>query len=160
MNTVKKNRSLISIIIFLLLTNLVMLLFFIMLGKPANRIEDKPRFSTSLQKDVGFSKGQMDAYQKMRTAQFEKVKPLFNEVRNAKFALYDLLYNSTITDSAVDNAAELIGKKQKELDIQMFYHFAEVRKLCTPEQLPAFDSAVKKLVIRMTSRPGKNGRSH
>ncbi len=74
--------------------------------------------------------------------------------------MYDLLYTDPVSDSLINSGAETIGVKQKELDLQMFHHFERVRKLCTQEQLPKFDSALKKLIIRMTSRPGKSDHSH
>ena len=159
----KKTKSLISIIIFLLITNVAMLVFFVFFNGPAHKYssnENQSRFSKSLQKDVGFTKEQLDQYQVLRKAQFEKVRPLFNEVRNAKFGLYDLLYTEPVSDSVINNRAELIGTKQQQLDIQMFKHFERARKICTQEQLPKFDTAVKKLIIRMTSKPGKGSHDH
>lgn len=163
MDNNKKNKSLISIIIFLLITNLAMLVFFVILNEPANKNsskENQSRFSKSLQKDVGFTKEQLDQYQVLRKAQLERVRPLFNEVRNAKFGLYDLLYAEPVSDSVVNGRAEIIGTKQQQLDIQMFRHFERARKICTQDQLPKFDTAVKKLIIRMTSRPGKGSHDH
>ncbi len=140
-----------------------MLVFFIFLNEPASKEtsnENQSRFSKSLQKDVGFTKEQLDQYQVLRKAQLEKVHPLFNDVRNAKFGLYDLLYTGPVSDSIINIRAALIGTKQKDLDIQMFRHFERARKICTREQLPKFDTAIKKLIIRMTSRPGKGSHEH
>ena len=163
MDNTKKNKSLISIIIFLLVTNLAMLIFFVFLSGPPNRDspnQNQGRFSKSLQKDVGFTKEQLDQYQALRKSNLETVRPLFNDVRNAKFALYDLLYLKSVSDSAIDDRADIIGTKQKQLDIQMFRHFERARKICTQEQLPKFDTAIKNLIIRMTSRPGKGSNDH
>ncbi|MEO6289779.1 MAG: hypothetical protein ABIO76_07660 [Ginsengibacter sp.] len=158
MNINKTNRSLFAIIIFLLLTNLVMLAFFVFLNKGANESSgnnEKGKFSTSLQKDVGFTQAQFDKYQALRKVQMEKVRPYFNEVRKAKFKFYDLLYTVPVTDSVLNNAAELIGTKQEELDIHIFRHFERVRGICTPDQLPRFDTALKKLIIRLISSKNK-----
>lgn len=158
-----KNKSLISIIIFLLITNIAMLIFFLFFNEPAGRSsanENQGHFSEALETDVGFTKEQLEQYQVFRKANLERVKPLFNDVRNAKFGLYDLLYTEPVPDSVVSIKAELIGLKQQQLDIQMFRHFERARKICTGKQLPKFDTAVKKLVIRMTSRPGKSSRNH
>lgn len=163
MNTNKKNKSLISIIIFLLITNIAMLVFFVFLSGPTEKSsvsENQGRFSKALQQDVGFTKEQLDQYQLLRKANLDKVKPLFNDVRNAKFGLYDLLYSEPVPDSVLQSKAALIGEKQEQLDIQMFRHFERARKICTNEQLPKFDTAVKQLVIRMNSRPGKGSHGH
>ncbi|MEP7251216.1 MAG: hypothetical protein ABI683_02515 [Ginsengibacter sp.] len=163
MDNNKKNKSLISIIIFLLITNIAMLVFFVFLNEPADKSsanENQGRFSKALQQDVGFSKEQYDQYQLLRKANFDKVRPMFNDVRTAKFRMYDLLYTEPVSDSVLQNKAALIGEKQEELDIQMFRHFERARKICTGEQLPKFDTAVKQLIIRMTSRPGKSSHGH
>ncbi len=163
MNTNKKNKSLISIIIFLLITNIAMLVFFVILNKPARaKMEnvEQGRFSTSLQKDVGFTKEQFDEYQALRKAHFEKMRPLFNDLRNTKFQFYDLLHVAPVADSTVSESAGVIGEKQQQLDLQMFHYFESLRKICRQEQLPKFDTAVKQLIIRLTDKPGKSSHSH
>ena len=140
-----------------------MLIFFVFLSGPSGRgssNENQSHFSKSLQKDVGFTKEQLDQYQVLRKAQLERVRPLFNDVRNAKFGLYDLLYAEPVSDSVINRKAQLIGEKQEELDIQMFKHFERARKICTREQLPKFDTAIKKLIVKMTSRPGRSDHGH
>ena len=140
-----------------------MLVFFVFLNEPADKLtnnENQGRFSKALQQDVGFNKEQFDQYQLLRKANLDKVKPLFNDVRNAKFVLYDLLYSEPVSDSVLQSKAALIGEKQEQLDIQMFRHFERARKICTSEQLSKFDTAVKQLVIRMNSRPGKSSHNH
>ncbi len=140
-----------------------MLVFFVFLNKTGSKSsvnEDQGRFSKYLQKDVGFTKEQLDRYQVLRKANLERVRPLFNDVRNAKFSLYDLLYTEAVSDSVINDRAGIIGAKQEQLDIQMFKHFERARKICTKEQLPKFDTAIKNLIIRMTSRPGKSSHGH
>lgn len=158
MNDTKKYKALVSIIIFLLITNFAMLLFFIILDKPADkRAKDRTEngMYNSLQQDVGFSKDQLDQYQSLRTIQRKNVRPLFDKVRQSKMDFYGLLYVQDVSDSAVAAEADSIAQTQKELDLQMFNHFKKIRNICTPDQLPKFDSTIKKVIIRMTGRPGK-----
>jgi len=163
MNATAKTKSLITIIIFLLMTNIAMLVFFILLGKPAER---KPRnhetngMYTSLQNEVGFSKEQLDKYQVLRKEQMEKVKPLFNDVRNAKKDFYGLIYSSNMPDSLIKADADSIAQKQRTLDMQMFSYFKNIRNICTPEQTQKFDSVIKKVVVRMVGRPVKDNREN
>lgn len=155
--SINKNRSLVAIIIFLLLTNVVMVIFFIFFNGPQKSSpgNEKGKFSTALKEDVGFTQEQLAKYQALRKTQLEQVKPYFEEVREAKLDLYNLLFTMPVPDSAVQHAAELIGARQKELDVNIFHHFERVRGLCTPEQLPKFDTAMNKLVKRMISHRGK-----
>jgi Spy/CpxP family protein refolding chaperone len=158
MDSNKKNKALIFIIIFLLITNIAMLIFFVVLRNPGNKKysnRDQNGMSTLLQKEVGFSKEQLDQYQALRTKQRQNIKPLFNEVRKAKENFYGLIYSPSVSDSLLIADADSIAQTQKKLDLQMFHHFKMVRNICTPDQLQKFDSTIKKVVARMTGRSGR-----
>ena len=159
MDSVTKNKSLVSIIIFLLITNIAMLVFFLVLNKPPQkevRAHDQKGMSGMLQKEVGFSKDQVDAYLSLRKSQMDTIHVLFDELRKSKMDFYNLIYSSQVSDSSLNNAAGIIAEKQKTLDLQMFDHFKKVRNMCTPDQLQKFDSTIKKVLIRMTSKNGKD----
>lgn len=155
-----KIKTLVGIIIFLLITNVAMLIFFIVLSKPVKK-QRNHEFSGmyySLQKDVGFSKDQLAQYQTLRNEQMQKMKPLFNELRNAKKDFYGLIYSGNISDSLINADADSISQKQKRLDMNMFKYFQKVRSLCLPDQTQKFDSSLKKEVVRMVARPGKDSK--
>jgi hypothetical protein len=76
----------------------------------------------------------------------------FDEIKKTKEKFYYQLYDPSITDSVLQSRAEIIGKEQKELDLHVIRHFKEIRKLCTPEQLPKYDSLLPPLIERMTAR--------
>src|SRR5664279_2862219 len=123
MDTITKNKSLISIIIFLLIMNLAMLIFFVVLNNPGQRnfhSRDQNGISFLLQKDIGFTKEQLDTYQSLRKTHFDKVHMLFDDLRKAKTDFYNLIYIPQVSDSSIDRAADLIAQKQKTLDLQMF----------------------------------------
>jgi len=158
MDSVTKNKSLVSIIIFLLITNIAILVFFLVLNKPpqkAVRSRDQNGMSGMLQKEVGFSKDQIDTYLSLRKSQMDTIHVLFDDLRKSKMDFYDLIYSSQVSDSSLNKAADIIAERQKALDLYMFDHFKKVRNICTPDQLQKFDSTIKKVLIRMT---GKNGR--
>ena len=109
MNDTKKYKALVSIIIFLLITNLAMLLFFIVLDKPSDkRSKERPEngMYNSLQQDVGFSKSQLDQYQSLRTQQRQNVKPLFDKLRKSKMDFYGLIYMQNVSDSTLAMEAD------------------------------------------------------
>ncbi len=160
MDSTTKNKSLVSIIIFLLITNIAMLIFFLALNNPAQKnvhIRDQNGMSGMLQKEVGFSNDQLNKYQSLRKEQMDSIHSLFDGLRKSKLNFYSLIYSSNVADSSVKNAADLISKNQKILDLKMFNHFKMVRNICTPDQLEKFDSTIKKVFIRMTGRSGKDG---
>lgn len=145
-----KNKSLIAIIIFLILTNIAMLIFFLYL-KPGKRMHSKEdSIASFLRKELSFNDKQLTNYNLLKDKHFQNIKPAFEDIRNAKDSLYNLLYQSNISDSLVKMKALIIGTKQTDLDVQMFNHFKNIRALCEPEQLPKFDSSFKKVVQRFT----------
>lgn len=158
MNNNTKTKTLVTIIVFLLITNIGMLIFFILLGKPVKRTRNHETngMYNSLQNEVGFSKEQLGKYQELRKEQMQKVRPLFNEVRNAKKDFYGLIYSNNISDSLINDEADSIAQKQKTLDLQMFGYFRNIRSICKPDQAEKFDSTLKKEVARMVGRPGKD----
>ena len=160
MDSTAKNKSLVSIIIFLLITNIAMLIFFVVLNNPAQknvRNRDQNGMAGMLQKEVGFSKDQLDKYQSLRKEDLDSIHNLFDGLRKSKMNFYSLIYSSNLSDSSVVNAADLVATKQKSLDLKMFNHFKMIRNICTSDQLEKFDSTIKKVFVRMTSRSGKNG---
>jgi hypothetical protein len=40
----------------------------------------------------------------------------------------------------MDSTANLAAAKQKDMEIEMFANYKNIRNLCTPVQLPKFDS--------------------
>ena len=158
MNSVTKNKSLVSIIIFLLITNIAMVVFFLVLNKPDQKDShgrDQNGMSGMLQKEVGFSKDQLDTYQSLRKNNMDTVHALFDDLRKSKMDFYNLIYSSSVSDSSLNKAADIIAEKQKALDLHMFNHFKMVRNICTPGQLQTFDSTIQKVFIRMTGKAGR-----
>lgn len=159
MNNDKKTKSLITIIIFLLITNIAMLIFFVVLSKPAERRERNHQQNgmyNSLENEVGFTKDQLDQYKALREEQMKKVHPLFNEVRIAKNDFYGLINSGQVSDSLLNADADSIAQKQKNLDLQLFGYFKNVRAICTELQKPKFDSLMQKVEMRMIGRPGQS----
>ena len=159
MNSNTKTKSLVTLIIFLLITNIAMLIFFLVLAKPADkrfRNHDMNGMYKSLQNEVGFSQEQLNQYKVLREEQMKNVRPLFNQVRESKRAFYDLITSGEVPDSVVAADADSIAQKQKNLDTQMFLYFKNVRKICTPDQTAKFDSVMQKVIGRMVGRPGES----
>ncbi len=159
-----RNRVLISLVVFLLLTNIAMLLYFTVFNKPGGRPPRGDRrggpITTFLQNEAGFSKEQMDMLDSLKKQHRTVSKPLFDALGKSKDDFYQLLGKPGITDSTLTAAAAEIGKKEAALDLQFFQNFISIRKLCTPQQLPAFDSAMPSLVTKMMQPWQKNAPSH
>lgn len=159
MESAKKFKALVAIIIFLVLTDVVLLIFFISHQSPSDKrahSREQNGMATALEKEVGFNQSQVDQYLQLRSQQRASGKPLFDSLRIFKENFYALLEQSSISDSIKNNYADKIAVTQKQLDLQMFNYFQEVRKLCTPLQIPQFDSVIKRTVMKMIG----SGRRH
>jgi periplasmic protein CpxP/Spy len=155
MDTITKNKSLVSIIIFLLITNLAMLFFFLKVNNPVQKSpggHDQNGISTLLKNDVGFRDDQIEKYKSLRKEHLEKVRALFDDLRKSKENLYNLLYAPAVSDSVINNAADKIAEKQKGLDMEMFNHFKLYRNICDSNQLEKFDTTIKKVITRLISK--------
>jgi hypothetical protein len=149
-------RSLIFIIIFLLLTNLGVLAYFLMNKKSDKPAQNKSQgLGSALKKDVGFDDPQVASYKKMKDEQWKKFKPMLNELYRAKDSLYKMLSNESASDSSVNAVALYIGEKQKAVELQAYIHFKQIRTLCRPDQLVKYDSVILENMRKL--RKGQKG---
>ncbi|HET6996280.1 MAG TPA: periplasmic heavy metal sensor [Chitinophagaceae bacterium] len=153
-----KNRSLIFIIAVLLLTNIAVLAYFLWYKKPARPPEGRDRsrgIEVPLQNEVGFNEEQMSQYKQMRDEQMKAIKPMFEDMRKTKDSLFRMISSENTNDSSVNVVADAIARKQKEMDLRMYAHFKRIRSLCTPAQLPKYDSVIQRM-IRKQGKPHRD----
>jgi protein CpxP len=155
MNQLSRNKILVSIIAILLITNLVMLITFFRVCKPNPAETKKPGFTEKLKNDVGFTPEQIAVFEPKKKVFWKRMRERFDEIKKTKETFYHQMYDPAIPDSTLESYADVIGKQQKELDLQVIRHFRDIRKMCTPEQLPKFDSLLPPIIERMTARPDK-----
>ena len=154
-----KGRVLIFLVVFLLLTNIAMLLYFTAFNKPpekSNRGERRGPVTSFLQNEAGFSKDQMERFDSLKKQHRTAIKPLFDELGKSKDNFYQLLGKPGISDSVLKAGADEIGRKQAALDWQFFQNFISIRKICTEQQLPKFDSVMPSLASKMMQPWQKN----
>ena len=162
MKIASSRKSLLIIIFLLLIINFAVLFFFVSKNKPENnhqRDRKEGGLYTMLTKDANFTPDQIAKYQELREEQFTNVKPLFSKIRKSKDNFYSLLYKENVSDSTINAMSDSIAINQKALDVQMLTYFQNIRSICTSDQIPKFDSSIKKIVMRMTGRQGPSGRS-
>ena len=147
-----KNRSLIFIIAVLLFTNIAVLAYFLWYKKPSRPPDGRDRsrgIELPLQNEVGFNEEQMSQYKQMRDEQMKAIKPMFDDMRKTKDSLFRMVSSENANDSTVNVIANAIASKQKEMDLRMYNHFKRIRSLCTPAQLPKYDSVIQRMVRKM-----------
>ena len=152
MNQLSRNKVLLTIIAILLITNIVMLVLFLRM-RPHVQEPKKLGFTEKLKNQVGFTQEQMAVFEPKKKVFWSRVREKFDEIKKTKEDFYKYMYDPSVPDSVIEAKAEVIGKQQKDLDLFVIRHFKDIRTLCTPEQLPKYDSLLPPLIERMTARP-------
>jgi len=151
MNTISRNRILVTIIGILLITNLAVVIFFF--NHKCAEVRRGPGFTERLKKEVGFTPEQLKVFEPKKKLFWGKMRQRFEEMKKSKESFYHQMYDPSIPDSVIQLKAAVIGNEQKEIDLQVIRHFKEVRMLCAPDQLSRFDSLLPMIIQRMTAPP-------
>jgi len=156
----KQNRSkvFLTIIGILLVANIAMITFFIM-KKDTDRHQKRPdrkeMIANFLKNEIGFSTAQLQQYDTLSTRHRENIKIMFDSLRSTKDKQFKDLTAGNFSDSVINSVAEQSAVSQKIMELQMFNHLKNIRMLCTPEQLPKFDSLFVKVLNRRNSEGRK-----
>lgn len=146
-----KTKILVTAVVFLLLTNIAILVFFLCCKGPDRKDQRGGRdamMKSFLQKDIGFSTQQLQQYDELNKAHKESIKPSFEAMKNNREQEMKTLSAQGFSDSAIQLAADKSTAMQKEMVKDMFTHYRDIRKLCTPGQQPKFDSLFYKIWSR------------
>ncbi len=100
-----------------------------------------------------FYKEQVASYEMLIEAHKASLNSLNDSIKIAKNNLYQSLQNENFTGK--DSLINLLGSLQKQIEILHFEHFAQLRKLCKPEQLKNFNELTVELAQFFT--PDKKG---
>ena len=152
MSTQTKSKLYLLIIGILLITNIAMLFFFLGKkdeGKKNNHGGDRGAMMKEfLQKEIGFNGQQLQRFDTLNTQHKDNMKAAFDAMRGNKEQQLKELGSKGFSDSAITGVISQSVEQQKLMELQMFNHFAAIRKICTAEQLPKFDSLFYKILSR------------
>jgi protein CpxP len=159
--TSSRNKLLLLIITVLVISNLA-LAAFLVFGKkcgPKHMRQGREAFSNFIKKELNFSEEQSGKFQQLTTEHFEKMRPIMQDIRQAKDSFFSLMRQPDVpSDSVLLAGADQIAQKQKFQELQSFRHFRQVRELCNDEQKPKFDTLIKKMINRSFSRGPEKGK--
>lgn len=147
-----RNKLLLFIVAILFLANVV-LLYFLFKGKgdPKPPTREHRGISEQLKNDVGFDAEQLQAYNLRREKHMGEMKGLFEDMRLTKENFFNTVKDPQAADSLIQSGAKAIAEKQKRIDLQTHGYFTDLRKICSPPQLPKFDSLYQQVIRRMIS---------
>ena len=146
MSTQTKSKLFLLIIVVLLISNFGMLyLFTSHKEQPRNRGRGwDTMLKEFLQKDIGFSAPQLQQYDSLSKLQKEDIRASFNIIKTGKEQQLKILGSKGFNDSAINEAVQQSVENQKAIELKMLTNLVTIRKLCTADQLPKFDSLIYK----------------
>lgn len=141
-----KINLLITAVISLIIINLCLLAVLFLYPqkaaqKPLHPTNDEPK-NIIIQK-LNFDAAQIKAYQHLIDTHRQNVRTYNDEIRETKNELY-----LTLNQSKPSQSEELLNKLaqlQKEIEQVHYNHFADIKKLCKPNQLAAFNDLTQEL---------------
>lgn len=123
-------------------------------GPPPPRApEQDQRTLQFLKKELNLTDTQIHKYDQLRQAHAEKTRVLINNIRQLKKDMIDEIFNDGPDTIKAMQIADLIGKKQTELERITFKHFLDLRELCGKEQLGKLQGLVDEF-FRRNPPPG------
>lgn len=153
-----RNKVLLALVAILLLTNLALVAFFVIKKEPQKKEARQSRSAVMrgmLKDSVGFNEQQLQRFDTIRQQHEQDLKPLFENMRDAKLSFYRQM-NAARDTAAIITASNEIGETQKAVDLAFYKYFQNIRALCTPQQLTSYDSLVQHVIRRMVT-PAKRG---
>jgi hypothetical protein len=150
MGTQAKSKLYLLIIGILLATNIAML-YFCFGNKPeykktkGNSDNRSAIMREFLKKDLGFDTIQLQLYDTLSKKFRQKSKADMDSLKKSKEQQFKELGATAFNDTAITELVNRAAEKQKLMELQLFNHFASIRKLGTAEQQVKFDSLLYKI---------------
>jgi len=161
MSSSSKTKILVTAVVFLLLTNIAMLVFFLCCKDPGRKNDHgggrEAMMRNFLQKDIGFTDQQLQQYDTLAKVHKENTKSSMDEMRNSREQDFKEISSGGFNDSTISLVATRSSARQKDMLGKMFLYFKDIRKLCTPDQQPKFDSLFYKIWSRKDDKRKKQG---
>jgi len=150
----KKTTLLIGIIIGLLACN-GLLLFFVLRPHEGPKPEGPKKY---IVERLDFSPEQIAQYDQLIEEHQKQVKETEQGILESKKGLFEAL-NAENPEAKSDSLIQVINGYQAKMEKIHFDHFLGLKKLCKPEQLPAFEELTTELGrLFGPKRPPRRGR--
>lgn len=150
MNFLKENKFATITIILLVILNLTLLYIFALPKFVQSSSSNKHSSSNGhyMANRVGFDKAQLSEYKNFLEIYRTNRKELQNEMDSKRNELYALLKVEGNHTKQIDSLTHEIGVLSSETEKFSYQHFANVRAICTPEQLIKLDNMLKEAMRR------------
>ena len=158
----KDNRTKVFILItaILLIANIALLVLYFQQDKQHKRQDRKTYIAAFLKKEIGFTQGQLAKFDTLSNSHRAKISQVFDSQKVNKAVEFEQLVKGDFSDSIINIVAGASAASQKNAEALFFTHMKNIRLLCTPQQLPAFDSLFVKVLTRRSSEGSRKKASH
>ena len=148
MRAITSNKWVLLLVVFLVLTNLALVIFAFSSSAPK-----KGRQEDWVKKELSLTEEQDKVFKERKEQFMATMKPRWEEVNSLKDSLYRHLGDSEAPDSLVNYYTRKWTEKNRENDVILFNHFRELRKQCnSDEQRQKYDTMVTRMVTRKYKR--------
>jgi protein CpxP len=142
-----KNKVLVIIIIVLLLINIGTILYIWKGNKIVSLHNDfKTAMPEFLQDDIGFNSQQMQQYDSVSNAYNESFKTTMDKLRKSRQEEFKQLAIAGFSDSSINSIAIQSAENKQTLEVELLQYTKDIRKICTADQQPKFDSLLYKVL--------------
>jgi Spy/CpxP family protein refolding chaperone len=137
-------------IVVLLLVN-VATLSFMWMNQPTNR-EDHPRRGEGrgpgefLIHELQLNDEQQEQYEVMRSHHHETVMEIRRKAGGYRRRINDQLKVAVADSLLIRQLSDSIGYCQRDAELITFYHFQDLRRICTPKQQQKFDQVIQEAI--------------
>lgn len=151
-NNSDQRKILLIAFTILLAVNIVLLSFLLFKkegnSKEHNRPDRKAMISNFLKTDVGFDQSQLLQYDTASNLYRSKMKGLFESFGTNKNDQLKKLVAGNFNDSIIQKLGDESAANHKTMEANKLMHIRNIRALCKPNQLTAFDSLFTKVFGR------------
>ncbi|HCT52096.1 MAG TPA: hypothetical protein DF712_06505 [Balneola sp.] len=151
-----KRFTIISISVLVLL-NLILIGLVVgpELGKRDRDRKDGDRRRAYVEKELGFTKEQKQAYDSLNSSHRTETKALQQKIDEKRREMFRLTQLDDVSIETIDSLTTDIGTLVSNMELRTYEHISNIRALCTPEQLQKLDSLVQRMIKSKRDREGE-----
>ncbi|HEY4613571.1 MAG TPA: periplasmic heavy metal sensor [Bacteroidota bacterium] len=106
-----------------------------------------------LKEELQLTEGQTTQFAEYQKRHFAHARVIRDAIRDLKHELFQELSTQGPDTVKVQRLAAAIGAEQSELEKITFYHFLDLKRMCTPVQQPKLDALFDELLRMLDPHP-------
>lgn len=145
-----------KIVVIVLLVVNILTLGALWFGKPNHpRPMPHERDMTFLSKELGMTGANKEKLDAMETKHHTEKRELLENNKLLREQLFGLLKSNPSDTVVINSFVTSILTNQKEIELMTYYHFKEVKEMCSPEQQKKLDETITEAIRMAGGKPRK-----